>query len=85
MLDPHFLSPSTLDADGDVEFVEGLVDVVGGDEGDGVDGAPEGEPYPFPYCRTATFLGITIPAYTTDVQSKEKSERRRKDILKGAG
>jgi len=46
MLDPHFLSPSTPDADDDVEFVEGLVDVVGGDA-DGVDGDP-------PYCRTAT-------------------------------
>jgi hypothetical protein len=41
MLDPHFLSPSAPDADDDVEFVEGLVDVVGGGD---VEGGPEGEP-----------------------------------------
>jgi hypothetical protein len=49
MLDPHFLSPSAPDADDDVEFVEGLVDVVGGgdaggDDGGDVEGGPEGEP-----------------------------------------
>jgi len=43
MLDPHFLSPSAPDADDDVEFVEGLVDVVGAEVG-GVEGVPEGGP-----------------------------------------
>jgi hypothetical protein len=46
MLVPHFLSPSAPDAEDDVEFVEGLGDVVGGGDGDGgdVEGGPEGEP-----------------------------------------
>lgn len=38
---PHFLSPSKPDADDDVEFVEGMVDVVGGGD---VDGFPGGGP-----------------------------------------
>jgi hypothetical protein len=35
---PHFLSPSKPDADDDVEFVEGMVDVVGGGDVDGFSG-----------------------------------------------
>jgi len=41
---PHLLSPSKPDADDEVVFVEGLVDVVGGDDGGDVDGASEDGP-----------------------------------------
>jgi len=44
MLLPHFLSPSKPEADDDVEPVEGLADVVGGEDGADGDGGPAGGP-----------------------------------------